>query len=85
MKLLCLLLCNGLGLMICKKDIIVPIHWRIQGGAAARAPQQDQFLSFSHMFSLKSVCIGGWRPPPQWVGTPPMGNPGSATDYPFVN
>ena len=42
------------------------------GGAAARAPpQQDQFLSFSHTFSPKSVRVGGWRPP--------TGNPGSAT------
>ena len=49
------------------------------GGAAARAPQQDQFLSFSHTFSPKSVRIGGWRPPPQRVGAPPTGNPGSAT------
>ena len=30
------------------------------------------------MFLPKSVCIGG-RCPPQWVGTPPTGNPGSAT------
>ena len=28
-------------------------------------PQQDQFLSFSHTFSLKSVHVRGWRPP-QW-------------------
>ena len=37
------------------------------GGAAVHAPpppQQDQFLSFSHTFLPKSVCIGGWRPPP---------------------
>ena len=26
-------------------------------------PQQDQFLSFSHMFSPKSVRIRGWHPP----------------------
>ena len=50
------------------------------GGAAGvppPPPQQDQFLSFSHMFSLKSVRIGGWHP--QRVGAPPTGNPGSAT------
>ena len=36
------------------------------GGAPRRPPpQQDQFLSFSHTFSLKSVRVGGWRPPPQ--------------------
>ena len=33
---------------------------------------------FSHMFLLKSIRVGGWRPPQQ-VGTPPMENPGSAT------
>ena len=45
-------------------------------------PQQDpflSFLSFSHTFSPKSVRVGGWRPP---TGRrPPMGNPGSATDF----
>ena len=41
-------------------------------------PQQDQFLLFSHTFSLKSVCVGGWRPPqriaaPQWeILDPPL-------------
>ena len=38
-------------------------------------PQQVQFLSFSHMFSPKSVRVGGRRPP--------TGNPGSATDCRF--
>ena len=40
-------------------------HWRIQGGGCCwRAPpQQDPFLSFSHTFSSKSVCIRGQRPP----------------------
>ena len=49
-------------------------HWQIQGGANGMHPpplQQDQFLLFSHMFSPKSVCVGG--------GAPPTGNPGSAT------
>ena len=43
------------------------------GGAPRRAspPQQDQFLSFSHTFSLKSVRIGGWRPPPPTGRRPP--------------
>ena len=40
------------------------------GGAAGARPQQDQFLSFSQMFLPKSVCVGGWRPPPQRVGAP---------------
>ena len=41
-------------------------HWRIQGAAPAPPPPpppQDQFLSFSHTFSPKSVCVGGWHPP----------------------
>ena len=25
-------------------------------------PKQDQILSFLHMFSPKSACVGGWRP-----------------------
>ena len=34
------------------------------GGHRRRAPpQQDQFLSFSHTFLPKSVCVGGWCPP----------------------
>ena len=28
----------------------------------ASPPQQDQILSFLHMFSPKSACVGGWRP-----------------------
>ena len=37
-----------------------------RGGGHCRrmcTPQQDQFLSFSHTFSPKSVHIGGWCPP----------------------
>ena len=45
-------------------------HWRIQGAPPAPPPQQDQFLSFSHMFLPKSIHIGGRRPPPQLVGAP---------------
>ena len=52
---------------------------RSRGGTASAPPQQDQFLSFSHTFSSKSVCFRGWHPP-QWVGAPPTGNPGSATE-----
>ena len=54
-------------------------HWRIRGAPRRAPPQQDQFLSFSHTFLPKSVCVGVWRPPPQRVGGPPTGNPGSAT------
>ena len=51
-----------------------PDHWWIQGGPRRRAPppQQDQFLSFSHMFSPKSVRIRGWHPL-QWFVAPPNG------------
>ena len=31
--------------------------------AHAPSPQQDQFLSFLHMFLPKSVRVRGWRPP----------------------
>ena len=60
----------------------VPI-WALAdpGGCRRRAnpppPQQDPILLFSHMFSLKSSCVGGRRPPT--ARRPPMGNPGSAT------
>ena len=41
-------------------------------GAPRRAPpQQDQFLSFSHTFSPKSVRIRGWHPPPPNGSAPP--------------
>ena len=56
-------------------------HWRIQGGGAPRRgppPQQDQFLSFSHTFSPKSVRVRGWHPP-NGSAPPPTENPGSAT------
>ena len=50
------------------------------GGRHQRVPlQQDQFLSFSHMFSPKSVCVRGQHPP-NGLACPPMGNHGSATD-----
>ena len=39
-------------------------QWRIyiQKFPARTPPQQDQILSFLHMFSPKSACVGGWRP-----------------------
>ena len=46
------------------------------GGSRGRRwrapPQQDQFLSFSHTFSPKSVRIGGWRPPQREILDPPL-------------
>ena len=51
---------------------------RSRGHRGMCAPQQDQFLSFSHTFLPKSVRIGGWCPP-NGLAPPPMGNPGSAT------
>ena len=35
-------------------------------------PQQDQFLSFSHTFSPKSVRVGGWCPPQREILDPPL-------------
>ena len=52
--------------------------------ACAPPPQQDQFLSFSHMFLPKSVGIRGWHPP-NGLAPPQMGNPGSATDLRSVS
>ena len=43
---------------------------RSRGALPACAPQQDQFLSFSHMFSPKSVCIRGQHPPMGWCPPP---------------
>ena len=42
-------------------------------------PQQDQILSFLHVFTEKCLC---WRlaPPPMRVGTPQQEFPGSAPD-----
>ena len=50
-------------------------------GTCPPPPQQDQFLSFLHIFSPKSVRISGWCPPPtgRRPPPPPTGNPGSAT------
>ena len=38
------------------------MHWGIQGAPPARPPQQDSILSFSHIFSPKSVRVGGCPP-----------------------
>ena len=40
------------------------------GGTGIVPPQQDPILSFSQTFLLKSKCIGGGHPPPQFVSTP---------------
>ena len=63
----------------CYLKTISQNHWQIQGAPPAHAPpQQDQFLSFSHTFLPKSVCVGGWCPPngsapPQWeILDPPL-------------
>ena len=48
------------------------------GALPVHAPQQDPFLSYLHMFLLKSVCVKGWHPPngsapPQWeILDPPL-------------
>ena len=41
------------------------------GATGACPPQQDQFLSFSHMFSPKCVCVRGWCPPATGRRPPP--------------
>ena len=39
------------------------LQWRIYiQKFPARTPQQDQILSFLHMFSPKSTHVGGWHP-----------------------
>ena len=50
----------------------------------APSPQQDQILSFLHMFSPKSTCVRGWHPLQRGLAPPPpMGNPGSAPVRPL--
>ena len=49
------------------------------GGAAGAYPLRVQILSFWHTNFSKRSCLGSWAPPPYEVGTPPTGNPGSAT------
>ena len=54
--------------MLCEMSSIANYAYSLAdpgGGPPARPPppQQDQFLSFSHMFSPKSGRMGGWRPP----------------------
>ena len=52
-----------------------------RGGVLAHAPLQDPILSFLHTFSLESAHLGGQtHPPPKWVHTPPMKNPGSGPE-----
>ena len=55
-------------------------HWRIRGGAAStQPPNRIQFFHFCICFCQKAPTseVGA----PQRLGTPPTGNPGSATDY----
>ena len=42
------------------------------GGAASMPPQQDPFLSFSHTFLPKSVCIGGQHSHQWEILDPPL-------------
>ena len=39
---------------------VVDLHTKVSG--APPPPQQDQILSFLHMFSPISACFRGWRP-----------------------
>ena len=58
--------------IVCKHLITV-----FSGGSTYKSfwrtppPQQDQILSFLHMFSLKSTCVGGWRPLQLGLAPPP--------------
>ena len=65
-----------------QKSVFVYISFS-SGGSTYKSfrrapPQQDQILSFLHMFSPKSACVGGWRPLQRGLVPPLMGNPGSA-------
>ena len=60
-----------------KYTSVADLHTKVSGMCP---PQQDQILSFLHMFSPKSTCVRGWQPL-QWglaPPPPPTGNPGSA-------
>ena len=47
---------------------VADLHTKVSGAP----PQQDQILSFLHVFLLKSSRVGGWRPL-QWGLAPPNG------------
>ena len=49
----------GLDFLFYHTVSVADLQTKVSG---ARLPQQDQILSFLHMFSLKSACVGGWRP-----------------------
>ena len=64
-------------------NLMISIQWRIYiQKFLARAPpppQQDQILSYLHMFSPKSACVRGWcplqrglAPPQREVLDPPL-------------
>ena len=46
---------------------VADLHTKVSG---TRPPQQDQILSFLHMFSPKSACVGGWRPHQRGLAPP---------------
>ena len=58
-------------------------HCRIQGALQAHTPSLTGSISFvfTHIFAKK--CTRRRSAPPQWVGAPPMENPGSATGCPL--
>ena len=50
---------------------------QISGGSTYKSfrrppPPQDQILSFLHMFSPKSTCVGGWCPLQREILDPPL-------------
>ena len=59
-------------------DILIGGSRRVHPACTPR-PQQDPIL----LFSPKSTHIRGQHP--QWLGAPPMGNPGSTTELPLAD
>ena len=60
--------------------MILENHWRIQEGALpVRAPPTGS-ISFIFAYIFAKKCMRRRLAPPQWVGAPLTGNPGSATE-----
>ena len=60
-------------------------HWQIQGVPPTRAPPTgSNSFNFAHIFAEKHTCQRS-VPPPQWAGSPPTGNPGSATETNWIS
>ena len=65
---------------------MIIIIGRFRGRARLMPPPYgNQFFHFCIHFCQKAPVSGVHTPPPQRVHAPPMGNPGSATDYQALN